>query len=357
MAELFKGMQEWRTRPADERFSTLKELHAVSLARRQASVESRVQLKDFKFQPVGKDVVLNHGDVSVLPTHWSFGQMCDYLDLPAWHERKLPAELVAAELAWAMNHSERAELMMTWANGEKPGLVRSFTTPMYGQLWDHQVVEWLLTATENESNGWHRPPAITDDKYPSGIYGGDRNMFAFMVNDEHRLDDGSEKGLGRGFFCWNSEVKQMSFGFQSFLYRYICGNHIVWGAQEVKSLRMIHLGPGFKDRAGAALKEVLDGYLALPMDQDQKVIDAARKFQVAGKVDDIFPLLTSKRIHFPVKDAKAIVATAVEAGTDPTNLWDLVNAATMFSQKRTSHTDERNEFDRRAARLLDMVRL
>ena len=52
-----------------------------------------MQLKDFTFVPEGEDVVLNHGDVSVLPTHWSFGQMCDYLGLPAWHAAPFFAQI------------------------------------------------------------------------------------------------------------------------------------------------------------------------------------------------------------------------------------------------------------------------
>lgn len=357
MGNMYEASNQWRDRPPDERFSSLTDLHAMTLARRQASVESRLAVKDMQFRADGEDIVFQHDVATTTPTHWAFGQMCGYLDLPAWHMRRLPAELAEQELNWARDHIGREELIMTWANGRTPGIVRSFTTPMYGRLWDHEAVEWLLDVTQNETNGWHRPPAITDDKYPSGIYGGDRNMFAFMVNGENRLEDGSEGGLGRGFFCWNSEVKQMSFGFQSFLYRYVCGNHIVWGAQKVNTLRMIHLGKDFRESARKAMATATGQYLGQSMSEDQKVINAARAQQLAPKVDDVFTVLTSKRIHFPVADAKAILALAETSGTDPTNLWEVVNAATVYSQRLFSHADQRNEMDRRAARLLDMVRM
>ena len=41
---------------------------------------------------------------------------------------------------------------------------------------------------------------------PAGIYASDHDMFAFLVNEEYRIDDGSDGGLARGFFVQNSEV-------------------------------------------------------------------------------------------------------------------------------------------------------
>jgi len=41
---------------------------------------------------------------------------------------------------------------------------------------------------------------------PAGIYASDHDMFSFLVNEEYRIDDGSDGGLARGFFVQNSEV-------------------------------------------------------------------------------------------------------------------------------------------------------
>jgi hypothetical protein len=355
--ELWGAHKQWRDRPADERFRTLKELHAVTLARRQASVESKIALKDVTFQADEDNVVLTGAGAETVPTHWAFSQLCDYLDMPAFHLRRLPPTMVRDELNWAVGKTGRSELVMTWANGQTPGVARSFTTPMYGRLWDHEVVGWLQRATDDEAGGWRRPHAMDEDTQPSGIYGGDRNIFVFLVNDAVRVDDGTKDGLGRGFFCWNSEVKQMSFGFQTFLYRYVCGNHIVWGAKEINTLRMIHLGPGFREKAEGALRGMLDKYLGLSIGPEQAMVNAARRTVVGGKVDDVFEVLTSRRVKFPVKEAQAILQLAEGYGEDPTNLWNLVNAATRYSQIRHQHADARNEMDRRAARLLDMAQL
>ena len=44
--------------------------------------------------------------------------------------------------------------------------------------------------------------------------------------------------LFRGFYTWNSEVGSAVFGLTTFLYRYVCDNRIIWGATDVKELRI-----------------------------------------------------------------------------------------------------------------------
>ncbi len=355
--ELFESHKQWRERPADERFNTLAELHAVTLARREASVASRVRVNQLKFElnPDVGDIVLAGAQSLAIPSHWAFGQLCDYTDLPAPHLRRLPADLVVQELNWGVQNAPREEIVMLWANGTTPGIVRCFTTPSYGRLWDSDVVAWLRQMTQDESNGWKRPHAMDEDKRgPAGIYGGDRNIFCFLVNDAVRIDDGSPNGLARGFFCWNSEVRQMSFGFRAFLYQYVCSNHIVWGAEELFSLRMIHLGDGMTARASRELNRVIGAYLNSSSDNDQAVITAARNKEIAKTKDETVEFLRGKKFGFGEKEAAEIVLAAELAGDNPRNLWALVTSATRLSQ-RQPNADKRNELDKRAGRLLEVV--
>lgn len=352
MSMLFHAHMQWRKRPADERYKTLKDLHAVTLARKQASVSSRVRLPELTFAPTEGDglSIVSRNGTQVAPTHWSLSQLCNYTGVPVEWLRRVDTSLASDNLNWGMRHSERSELVMLWANVSQPGIVRCFNTPSYGRLWDADVVDWVRAVTEDESNGWKRPPARTDDKYPSGYYAGDRNIFIFMVNDRVRIDDGTPAGLGRGFFVWNSEVKQMSFGFSGFLYRYVCGNHIVWGAESLFSIRMPHLGEGMSRRAASEFNRIISAYVSSSAAQDQMVIDAARKKQVAPNPAETVEWLNKR--GFPEKQAVEIVARAERAGDDPTNLWNIINAATSWSQELFQHADGRDAFDRKASQLL-----
>lgn len=354
MVQLFEAHKNWRERKPDERFSTLKELHEMVLARRQASVESQVVPSSMVFSTHDNDVVLQGEKSLAVPSHWAFTQMCDLLEAPAPWLRKLTGELAAENLNFAAKSAPRERMAMMWANGSTPGIVRCFTTLAYSRLWDSDIVQMLREMTQDESNGWHRPPAMTDGQYPSGIYGSDRNVFVFLCNENNPLQGDEGHQLNRGFFCWNSEVKQQSFGFSAFLYDRICGNHIIWGAEKLFDIRMWHIGQGMSFRAQQELGRVLGAYANASTQKDQIVIDAARQKVIASTRDDTLAFLSAKNIGWNRTEAEKIVVAVEKEGKDPTNLWNLVNGATQMSQER-GYTDERTSQDRRAGRMLNVV--
>lgn len=364
--QLFEAHRQWRDRAPDERFASLKDLHEMVLARRQASVQSRVRIPDLRFEYAQdlKEVVTVGSNSVAVPTHWAFTQLCDYVSADARWLRRVGSgptadlDLVARNLNWATQNAPRDTMAMLWANGGRPGVVRCFTTLAYSRLWDADVVRWLREMTQDESNGWHRPPAYTDDKYPSGIYGSDRNVFVFLVNESNALHDG-DKPLNRGFFCWNSEVKQMSFGFKAFIYDRTCGNHIVWGAEELFNIRMVHIGEHITERASREISRILGAYINAPTQADQAIIDRARVKQIASTKEEAVEWLTSgkhRAMRWSQHDAVELTDfVEKELGADPTNLWKLVDGATRLSQTKTTHTDERTTLDRRAGQLLEVV--
>ncbi len=352
---LFQAHKEYRTRAADERYSTLKELHEVTSARREASVASTVSPNALRFSVSDDNVVLQGGQSLAIPTHWALTQLCDsnMLDVPAPFIRRIPGELAAENLNWAAQHAPREAMSMVWANGSMPGIVRCFTSPGYGRVWDNDFVNIIRTLTQDETNGWHRPPAYTDDKYPSGYYASDRNVFMFCVNEDKQIDNGKNGGMNRGFFAWNSEVRQLSWGLSAFLYERVCGNHLVWGAETLFQVRGIHMGKEINSRVVRELTTTLTKYLdAAP--QEQIIINAAREKQVAAKRDEAVTWLRQKTFGWNDSQATRIVEKAEENGDDPTKLYSLVYAATQVSQER-GYTDERTNMDRKAGRMLEVA--
>jgi hypothetical protein len=322
-------------------------------------VDTKVYIPDMQFgvDSLDNSLVMRSGSESyqaLTPTHWAFTQLCksDMLNAPAEWLRRCSPELAAQNLNWAAQHAPKQTMKMLWANGSNPGTVRSFNNVDYARYWDENVVQWLRDFSQDETNGWHHPPARDEDVRPSGLYASDRNIFVFLVNEDYRIDDGSEKGLARGFFIWNTEVGQMSLGLHAFLYQFICGNHIVWGAHDLFTLRMWHQGTNLDIRVNKQLAGAVKGYLNSGMERDQTVISAAREKVVAPTREGAMEFVA--RFGFSAKQSEGLVSGTEQRGLDPTILWNLVDTGTRQSQE-VPHADKRNEQDLRIGRLLESV--
>src|SRR5262249_54600410 len=147
---------------------------------------------------------------------------------------------------------------------------RAVNSDVYSRVWNHEIFDGLAGLREG---GWRVPPARPaheDDPRarpaakadglqgrkgggggarqgggliaPGGGGAGEPDMFAFLVNEEYRIDDGTDGGLSRGVFVSNSEVGAGALRLTCFLYRHVCGNHIVWGAEHVFEVVARHVG-------------------------------------------------------------------------------------------------------------------
>ena len=354
--------RQWRERPVDERFWTLKDMHAACIARHEASVESKVRLHELVFDTdaVSRELaVVGQGNLAH-PSHLAFSQLTELVGLnrSEWL-RAAPANLVADTLNWAVRRPEapRESMVMMWQKGDDggPGLARCFNTTTYGRLWDADIVAWLREMTADETNGWSRPPAYTDNKYPSGYYSGDRDLFVFMVNPARHLEAGPDSDINRGFFCWNTEVKGgklQSFGFRAFAYDRVCGNHIVWGAEELFKLWMPHVGQGMSRRAQVETQRVLGAYLESSAKQEEQAIADAQEYVIGGSQDEASTWLRAR--GFTKTDAEAAWNDAVQRDANLTTLWGAVGSLTRLSQQK-KWADDRNEMDRRAGKLMTVV--
>ena len=353
--------KQWRERPRDERFWTLKDMHVACLARHDASVESQVALRDLVFntEAIHHELVVQGQTSLAHPSHWAFTQLTDLLGLnKAEWLRQAPANLVADTLNWAARRPEapREGMVMMWQRGEGDGgLVRCFNTTTYGRLWDADIVGWLRNMTQDETNGWQRPSAMTDKQYPSGYYSGDRDLFVFMINPARHLKAGPDSDINRGFFCWNTEVKGgklQSFGFRAFAYDYVCGNHIVWGAEDLFKLWMPHVGQGMSNRAQVETQRVLGAYLESSPKREEQAIFNATMYSIGNTKDEAAAWLRAR--GFTKTDAEAAWDEAIQRDADPTTLWNAVGSLTRLSQQKL-WADDRNEMDRRAGKLLDVL--
>jgi hypothetical protein len=103
------------------------------------------------------------------------------------------------------------------------------------------------------------PTAMKRVQAPTISYLGDRDMFLFLVDGNRDLDDPtdrSQSGMFHGFILRNSDVGSAALTLDVFLFRAVCGNHIIWGFHHVAGFRRRHVGASIHDAWTGSLEHV-----------------------------------------------------------------------------------------------------
>ncbi len=390
--EVFAAMNQWATRPADERFWNIDEMVRACLAYRQSSVTSTVRYSDLRVEAAGQDLnVVGPTGAPAALTHYAFGQLSQRVKAPASYLRTLPPTLAAQNINHGLkgrDSTDEAKLLFH-RNG---GLVlRAALSEKYERIWNHEVGEKLL---ELEADGWRVPPArpapaadprarpateadvlarhggrgglsvnVGDMIAPAGVYASDRDMFVFLVNEESAVDDGTDSGLARFLMLWNSEVGDKSFGGIGGYYKHVCGNHIVWDAQGVVDFRIRHVGQRVRNKAWRQLKMDVRKYADSSANETEAHIKSARTFELgsdkAAVVDRVLGFARRKKLAGINEDRIGAAFDAAEKHRDwygcaPNTAYGIVNGLTEVSQQ-TRHADTRAKLDRAAGKIMEIA--
>ena len=191
--------------------------------------------------------------------------------------------------------------------------------------------------------------------YRSGAYLGDRDMFLFLVDGNRDLDDPTDRtraGLFRGFMLRNSDVGAAALTLDVFLFRQVCGNHIIWGFQHLAGFRRRHIGASIQQ----AWTVSLDGVRAA-LDADtahDRTLLLRATTQELGPTRDAVLDTAVRRLEVSQKQAAEAFTLAEAHEANPRSIWGYVQGLTRLSQ-RTPWQDGRYVLDRAASRLLATV--
>lgn len=370
---LYGAHRQWRDRSRDERYKTPQELYDVVSARFETSWEQRVHLNNLKlFAGEGDSFGLYGGDKIYVPTNFALRQLGDLLGVrgEAMHNvLKYPAPLAKDIFTHHTQNAPRQEMQVLYAydenGGSTEGIVRGFNTTSYERLWDWKLVKFIMEDVLSQ-DGWVVPPAVTDDKYPSGLYASDHDVFLFLVNEKYRINDGSDKGLARGFFAWNNEVggngwggSPRSIGFTAMDYSFVCGNHIIWDVENVLNVRLSHIGADLDFRFKRDIREKLLTYLNRPTHVEEMAIAAAKELVLGSSKEDIIKRLTGlKKYAWTKTEVEEVWNYGEKTAVQVDTLWNFVNAATALSHNavaRGPFADRRTTFDAKAGQLMKLV--
>jgi len=354
MTNLYDAHRQWARRPPDERFASLPAMYDFAKARREQSSEEVRSLQHVALTVTPEGAVAMNGETPPAHlTNWAFGQLATVVGAPARYLRTLPPDMVKDCLTYGLHRSaERCKVMIRaspFANGSGEQLWASaFTGPAYGRIWDADVIESLTQAILGTT--WRVPEAIpTHGSESSGLYASDRDMFAFLVNDEQPVEVGNAK-LGRGFFIWNSETGAATFGLTTFLYNYVCGNHIVWGAEQVQELKIVHRlkAPDrfYRDAIPILNRFVENRSLA---ESVKDAVGRAMQTKVGTSIEEILGWFAAK--PFTKREVIAGYQAGQTEGEDTSTVWGMLQGLTAHA-RGLKHTDTRVGLERRAGALL-----
>jgi hypothetical protein len=365
---------EWFSRPADERFLSLNDLHRTVKARADRSgartLESReVRVEAARDNPERLSLILPGEPQPVAPTHWSFGQLASLVGAPAGYLRGLPAPIAGINLQYGLTH-HRAEMVKAYTSEARRTELRAVTGPDYGRIHDHELVEAVMRMAGNGTGDtrWKVPgvldwrtmrhnPHVDITAETTTLYASDRDVFVFLCDDANpieagRLPDSSPDLYFRGFYCWNSEVGARTLGIASFYLRAVCANRNLWGVEQFEELTIRHskyAASRFALEAAPALESFADSSAAGFISG----IRAARAAIVARTDEDRADFLRKR--GFSKADTATIIETVLnEEGHPPSSVFDFVQGITAMARGETRQ-DARLEVEMKAKRLMDQV--
>jgi hypothetical protein len=357
--ELYQASNQLFNRPEDECFDSLESMHEKTLNRAISEVEFEVNLSDGKFLSTDQHslgITFSPESAPFKLTAFSAEQLSQDLKVPFSYVNRLPEELALQCLNHGLKSFPRKDNSLALLNTEALE-IRTITSQKYSRIYDHEIIKHLIDNLDQDN--WGIAP--TWDGSKRGLYSGDRDMFIFMINGGSYVTDGfGDLGIHRGFFVRNSEVKASSLEITTFLHRGICGNHIVWGAENVVSSRIRHIGDDafdkfkyamnqltmFTDSSSSKEEENIRTFMntKLGNNKDETVESVRKMFRtnIIGKKD--------------LESSYSIGEQYADIDSPPNTAWGIANAITRYSQnKYPEHQNKRNSLDRVAGMILDKV--
>lgn len=358
---LMKANREWESRPADQRFGSLQAMFDKAKGYRDTAAVANIHVKDLRVERSGEQLLLTGpaGNPAAL-NNLSFTQLSARAGAPAGYLKTLPAHLVVENLNTSLGQrAQRASedekddrLQLLFGRNGSLNL-RAITGEDYSRIWNADVVARLQGL--EAAGPWQPAPEAFDGS--RGLYLGERDMFAFMVDNERRIFESLPGGgLSRGFFCWNSETGDKSIGVMTFFYEYVCGNHRVWGASGIKEMRVAHIHTD-ENKAWNKLHVELKKYAEGSASEEEAKIERARNYVLGATKDDVLDAIFGKVNGL----TKGMIGQAYDKAEQRTDWYGAPNTAWGFAGGLTEiardypNADERVALDRAATKVMEIA--
>jgi hypothetical protein len=355
MTTLSQANSQWNNRPADERYPSIEAMHERAVAKRHRQKQSAIiKTRELTASALDGNIVINGRVSQANVTNWSFGQLAQKAKAPASYLSTLPVELAAECLNNGLRNAEGDTRLLLDVGSDGLPTIEAATSERYDRIFNAEITQRLLDL-KHSGQGWQEAPAAFDGS--RGQYMGDRDMFSFFVDNDRRIFEEKDGGMSRGFFAWNSEVGAKTFGVTTFYYKYICGNHYVWGANEVKEFRIKHIGDAAA-RGFHNLRAMLINYANSSAQTDILKIQSAMNYDLGSNRDEVLDRVLGLRVPaITQKVAAAAYDRAVEHSDwygSPRSAWGYASGLTEIARD-LPNADARDQLDRASGKLLEVA--
>lgn len=346
---------QWATRPQDQRFETLTDLREAVHSRRMKSRSIDVDCGKTHVKSDDGLLTINGTITPCEPSHWAFGQLAGLVKAPAGYLRTLPQPLIVDCLNHGLDKSGREAVKFMTVERDNGNLLQAVTSTTYGRIWDADVVDATNRIVERSGGKFYNPKAIDlagGTPRPSGLYASDRDVFMFLIDGGSMLEIGPRAKLNRGFIVWNSEVGARTFGLMTFLFNTVCGNHIIWGAQDVNKLVIRHTQNG-PARFDSDATPALNAYCNATAKPLEDTIRKAQDMLLGDKREDVAEWL-NRNGKFTRSEISSAIDFAKSEEGDCRTLWQAVQGFTAYA-RGFDYVDARVDLETRAGKLLNLV--
>lgn len=361
MSTLMQASHQWSSRPDDERFTSLPEMQEHFDRVREQSRALTVSSRKIELQPVPSDskalMVVGPNGHAYAPTNHAFGQLASLAKSPGGYLRTLPAPLAADCINYGLQYKRDVEDVGVLLQQNGSNILRCATGPNYGRIWNSGIVRGLIQAVGDGVTGRFKVPgefgkAVTVNKSNTTLYAGDRDMFVFLADEQNRIEipnrrNGETGAMARGFFVWNSEVGDKTFGVATFLFDYVCMNRIVWGAAEYKQITIRHTVSA-PDKWLEQMAPALTSYANSSATNVVKAIEAAKEKRI-DNVDEWLAKRFSRGMAAQLQEVHKL-----EEGRPIETLFDAATAVTAKA-RGIVHQDARVELEKEGGKLLELA--
>jgi len=362
---------QWASRPADQRYTSVEDLLAAVLARKEESTERDIAISKIAAVADGPANIKVKADGTDFDlTNWSFQQLCWAADSsPSRYLSRLPNSLAVECLnhGLAVNAAENGGSVKMLLR-EQTSEMRAITSPRYGRIWDADVVgrvaefcgrnpEWkvpgMLDWSSYDNGMVTYNPNVDVTKENTTLYASDRDCFIFLVDDRNpiqigTLPNGAPDLVFRGLMLANSETGSRKFELTLILLRGVCANRCLWGIDKSHKISIRHSRFALT-RFEDALP-VIETYASM---KDEAVIGVVSATRRKPLIDDEHVIeFLGNRLGLSKKVSEAIIALHIkEEGGPILNVWDAITGVTAYA-RGLEFQDQRVALEQKASGLL-----
>ena len=336
---LTRASKELFRRTPDECFPSLSVLSQHCRWQQEQSREIWQPPQGIGTQAIGLDgLTLTTGEGQELRMNdWSFSQLCRLSGVAKETVNRLSPDTAARVFGETLPRGSKPLQLFT-----QDEQLRSIHSASYTRLHNSEV----LSVVQEFATDFQPPPKGFNGG--TGLYGGEQDMFCFLIDPAGWTDIGGES-FAPGFLIWNSEVGSRSLGIQSFWFQQICQNHIIWDAVEVVEFTRKHTA-NVHD-ALTDIRRIIEALVAkrdARRDRFAQVIQQAMQTSLGSDADEVQKALGQNGI------SRSLAKEAVAQVQGRLSLFAIVDALTRIAGKIVNAGD-RVEVDQKAGQLLALA--